>query len=133
VEQDGQIVRGNRILLIQDISGSMNGYQTTVDQRLATLRMAGMYSDVACRLDVDEFLNFVACIEQQARRDDIDGLYVLADFEWTFTPDGLLRVKQSLEPTGFRLYLETVGTTDPVPELRELAEQLGGTVIHTQK
>lgn len=132
VEQGGKIVRGNRILLIQDTSGSMKGYQATVDQRLATLRAAGMYSDVACRLLDNEFPDFVDCVEGQARREDIDGLYVFADFRWGWTPEGLRRVTQALEPTGWRLYLETIGI-DPAPELMRLVEPSGGAMIRTPK
>lgn len=132
VEQGGQIVWGNRVLFIQDKSGSMTPYQTTVDQRLATNQAAGMFTGIACELGNNEFPEFVNCVEREARREDADGLYVFADFRWGFTPDGLRRVIAAFESSGLRLYLETIGI-DPVPELRELAERSGGAIIRTPK
>lgn len=102
-----------------------------VDQRLAAHLAAGMFSGVACELGNNEFPEFVNCVEREARREDTDGLYVFADFEWSFTPDGLRRVGDAFESSGLRLYVETIGS-DP-PELRELAERSGGAIIRTPK
>jgi hypothetical protein len=127
---DEQIVHGGRILLIQDTSGSMTEYEGVVEKRMEALRAAGMYSEVACQLSNTEFPDFVDCVEQLAREEDIDGLYVFADFDWSWTDDGLRRVEQAVEPTGMRLYLETI-SLEPNPELVKLAERSGGGVIHT--
>ena len=80
----------------------------------------------------NEFPDFVDCVERQARRDDVDGIYVFADFHWSWTPEGLRRATQALEPTGWRLYLETIDL-DPSPELVRLVEASGGAVIRTPK
>jgi hypothetical protein len=129
---DEQIVHGGRVLLIQDTSGSMTQYEGIVKDRLAALRAAGMYSEVACRLSNTEFPDFVDCVERLARREDADGVYVFADFDWDWTEDGLRRVKQAVESTGMRVYLETV-SLEPNPKLMRVAEQSGGGVIHTTR
>jgi hypothetical protein len=131
VAQSGEMVRGRRVLLVQDLSGSMDQYQAVVAARLATLRDAGMYSAVGCTLGNDEFGDLMACAETIGRDVDVDGVYIFADFDagdWTYTPDGLRRVAQELESRGVRVYLETV-RDDPHPVLRTLAENSGGTVI----
>lgn len=141
IEVGDRQVAGRRIQLIQDKSGSMTAQQAMVDQRLDALRAAGMFSEVACELSNNEFPDFVACVEKLAHRNDIDGLYVFADFEWewngsyTCSPqpgDGTRRVVDTLQRTGWRLYFETIKCGLP-RDLAELAENSGGGVIHTGK
>jgi hypothetical protein len=130
VERGGVTIRGNRVLLIQDDSGSMKKQQAIVDQRLAELREAHKYSEIACQLGDDEFPEFVGCVERLAKEQDIDGIYVFADFNWTWSEDGLRRVVEALGRTGIHVYLETIGP-DPAPELMQLAKQSDGGLIRT--
>ena len=124
-------VTGRQVLLIQDGSGSMGTHQSVVDRRLAALRAAGAHSDLACpKLSNNEFQDFVACVTAQARRTELDALYVFADFQWQFNAAGLSAVRRALEPTNVSLYLETIGATPPA-DLVRLAEISGGAIIHT--
>jgi hypothetical protein len=133
LEIGGRTVSGRRVLLIQDDSGSMGAYQALVDRRLTALRAAGSYSELACpKLSNDEFGDFVTCVLQQAGRQDVDGLYVFADFLWGFTPEGLRAVSRALEGTSIRLYLDTIGA-EPPPQLLRLVDASGGAMIHTPK
>ena len=133
VEIGGQRVDGERVLLIQDDSGSMGSYQAVVDRRIAALRAAGAYSDVACKLGNLEFIDFVPCAIAQARKPDVDGLYVFADFKWAqYDVAGVNELRRALESTNIRLYLDTMGD-EPQTELADLARDTGGAIIHTPK
>jgi hypothetical protein len=141
IEVGGRQVAGGRILLVQDKSGSMTEQQATVDRRLGALRAAGIFSGVACELSNNEFPDFSACVQKLSHRTDIDGLYVFADFFWDWNGsgytcfpqpgDGTRRIVETLERTGWRVYLETIGCALP-RDLAELAESSGGGVIHTR-
>jgi hypothetical protein len=133
IDLGGLEVGGRQVLLIQDGSGSMNAYQAVVDRRVAALRAAGAYTDLACpRLSNTEFQDFVACVTARAPSEGLDGLYVFADFEWDFTAEGLSAVRRALERTNVRLYLDTIGAAPPA-DLRRLVETSGGAVIRTPK
>ena len=129
-EQVGSIVIGGKILLIQDKSGSMRQHQQTVDRRVAALRAAGTYSEVACELSDSEFADFADCIGKLKSEKGIDGLYVFGDFVWDWEADGLRRVTEAIGAAGWRLYLETVSRqSDPHADLATLANLSGGAIF----
>jgi hypothetical protein len=142
IELADHTISGQRILLVQDKSGSMNELQATVAQRLSALRNAGIATEVACELSDLEFGDFTACVERLARRNDVDGLYVLADYNWDWNGtgyscspqpgDGTRRLTNILRGTGWRLYLETINCHLP-QDLANLADESGGGIIHTRK
>jgi hypothetical protein len=139
VEVGGSLVRGSRVLFIQDTSGSMNAEQAVVDQRTAALGAAGIAARVECEV-TNEFADFSDCIDRHADRGDADTLYVFADFEWawggrayTCSPgpaDAGEHLFRALQQTGWRIYFETIRCELP-RDLAELAENSGGGVIRT--
>jgi hypothetical protein len=131
VDVGGKTILGRGMRLIQDKSGSMGAQESLVQERLAALRAAGMYSEVACELSNTEFPDFVACVERLASEESEAGVYVFGDFQWQFSDAGLERVRRSLEGRGIRVYLETIGN-EPPDALVRLAERSGGEMIRTK-
>jgi hypothetical protein len=121
----GQVVTGSTVLLIWDTSGSLDGQTDTIRERLASLRAAGIYSEVACRLSNSEFPDFVQCLDRVVREAKADGVYVLSDFSWIYDEARLIRMRQLFAGRPLRMYLETIGRA-PHPELLRLAEESRG-------
>ena len=140
----GHAFNRGHTLFLEDISGSMNSYDTTVMRRLTALESAGMLSGDHQHIGAggNELPDFLEQVRQYAPRKDIDTLYVFADFNWDW--DGSGRGKNDcvnsdagsgppvdlLRPTKWRIYFETVNC-DPPPALAQLAEESGGGIIRT--
>ena len=106
----------------------MGGREATVQERLAALRDGGIDSDRACVLGGSEFVDFVRCLEQITDEGEADGVYVFADFSWSYSETGLRTTERLVDERPVRLYLETIGAA-PHPVLQRLANDSGGGVI----
>jgi hypothetical protein len=122
----------------------MGRYNDIVKGRLPALASGGMLSgdQQGIGKDGNEFRDFFERIKRYAPRDDIDTLYVFADFYWDWdgtgrgwesclsSDSGTESAVDQLRSTQWRVYFETV-KCDPPPALIHLAEASGGGIIRT--
>jgi hypothetical protein len=132
---NGVAVEGNRILFVEDVSGSMSSSQPELARQKALLKNTLVPGGV----NVNGFgvistgsENLRSALESALpARKDIDAVYFFSDF-YPATPEwdcddapGLDRFRRLIRQTGVRLYLSTVNRM-PSPGLLAIARESGG-------
>jgi hypothetical protein len=139
----GGLFIGKHVVLVRDISGSMNEpmRQENLKHQIDRLKASGMAIDEARGAlgfgtsRTTDSNNLLHQVEQALQTyPDADAIYAFSDFEitgaqyWQSDRDGYLRLETILTDHGVRLYLSTV-VNPPPNELVAIARQSGGSLI----
>ncbi len=138
----GDVFIGKHVVIIADISGSMNTVerQAARDRQIQKLAAAGMDVDKRQAIGFGVSTmggdnNLLHQVEQALKvTPGVDTIYAFSDFEeadapyWKNNREGYVRLRALLKRHGVRLYLGTVQYT-PTGKLARISVESGGGVI----
>jgi len=136
----GTAVRGNHVLMLRDISGSMGGTDRTVDTQIGTLEAAGI--SLTDRADIPGFsISFTdtysllpALLAGINANPAVDTIYILSDFSagdhHENEPEAVQHLARVLRERHIRLYSASVRDR-PIAIYYDLARHSGGGVIRS--
>ncbi len=141
-EIDGMTIKGTKVLVIEDVSGSMNsGRRNKLEKHRTNLKKSGMvlnkennYGAHGLGVSNKYNNNLLKNIENGLGKDsEVDTIYAFSDFQasgdsWKSDETGYQRLEELLSEKGVRLYLGTV-EHDPPEKLTEIAKKSGGGLI----
>lgn len=120
----GQRIKAREVLVLVDVSGSMNAHQGRKDAALASLRSAGISTGDQVGIGGSSSNILETIIDELAKRPRVDAIWIVSDFydgsdlvkgSDTQRYDRLLRL---LRRRGIRLYLSTVAQVPPPDHIR---------------
>lgn len=135
-EINGIEVRGSRVLVFVDTSGSMPKPDVQVQRQLRALAAAGIPTD--SRRDVNgsaiSYTGTVtllpAFLEENAAHPHVDTFYVISDYldSADNRPAAIADFTEAIRTRGIRVYWASVNN-DPPPLYHEIARTSGGAII----
>lgn len=130
---DEKPFRGERVVVVRDVSVSMIDFKDRLESRIRELRAGGVGIDLVADLGGSSVDLLVDSLGQMLPNlPHVDTVYFFADFKDTGSPERYHQLRRLLDSRELRLYIATVNL-EPAREWVEIARESGGDVMISRR